>query len=233
MSDHPELQISFVDDTISLDSGGTVRFGRGGDLVIDAHNRNLHRELGEFVFADGQWWIRNIGSSIPIRLWTSDQGTRSVVMSGNAVPLTAATTTIEFEAGRTQYELTAHLEGAAPVRAAQAPAKGAGTTISARDIPLTPTQLQLIVSLAEPSLKNPGKAISVPPSKEAAARLGWTMTKFNSKLKNVCRKYAELGVRGLSSDDYGRATMDRRHRLVEYCIFNGVVTAHDLEVLDA
>ena len=89
----------------------------------------------------------------------------------------------------------------------------------------------LILSLAERVLTNPGAVVSVPPSKEAAARLGWSMTKFNSKLKNVCEKYTKIGVRGLGSDS-GSAAMDRRLRLVEFCIFNKVVTAKDLEVLD-
>jgi len=225
------LRIDFVHRRITLDSMRSMRFGRAGDLVIDEENPNLHRELGEFHFSDGQWWLRNVGRSIPMRLWTSDQSSRSVVMSGSEIPITAPATTIEFEAGKSRYELTAHLESGRESRAGTVPPMDDNRTVSATDVPLTTSQRQLIVSLAEQALKNPGRAISVPPSKEAAARLGWTMTKFNSKLKNVCEKYSQIGVRGLASDD-GGATMDRRLRLVEFCIFNKVVTAFDLHILD-
>lgn len=152
-------------------------------------------------------------------------------MSGSETPLTAEATTIEFEAGRTRYRLVAHLNVQRAARPENTPPMDAHRTISATDVPLTESQLQLIMSLAEPTLKDPGSAISVPPSKEAAARLGWTMTKFNSKLKNVCDKYAQLGVRGLGPDS-DSATMDRRLRLVEFCIFNKVVTIDDLYVLE-
>jgi len=231
MSSHPELQIDFVTRRLTLDFLRTLRFGRAGDLVIDEANMNLHRELGEFVFSDGQWWLRNVGRSIPMRLWTSDQNSRAVVMSGSELPLTAPATTIEFEAGKTRYELVAHLTSGREPRDGTDPPMDDNRTVSATDVPLTKSQRQLIVSLAEEALKNPGRAISVPPSKEAAARLGWTMTKFNSKLKNVCEKYSQIGVRGLSSE-HGSATMDRRQRLVEFCIFNKVVTAYDLQVLE-
>ena len=36
-----------------------------------------------------------------------------------------------------------------------------------------------------------------PSSADAAARLGWTVTKFNRKLDNVCQKLADAGIRGL------------------------------------
>lgn len=222
-----DLTIEFIDSETIIGKEDTMRFGRMADLVIDEDNQHLHRELGEFKFTNGQWWIRNIGRSIPLRLWTSDGNSRSVVMSGSEVPLTSSTTTLEFEAGRFRYELSAHLTTERETTASGSKSD----TIAATDLPLTLTQKQLIVSLAEPALRNPGEAISVPASKEAAARLGWPMTKFNAKLQNVCEKYSKLGVRGLGSTVTG-ATMDRRLRLVEYCVFNKVVSAADLSVLD-
>lgn len=233
MSASTELTVEFVDELIRLAANDTLQFGRGTDgssscLVIDEDNLHLHRSLGEFFFRDGQWWLRNVGRSIPMRLWTSDGSNRSVVMSGSEVSLTAERTIIEFEAGRSRYELSAKVprDNVAEVGLQRS------DTISAVDLELTLMQKQLIVSLAEKALRNPGEAISVPPSKEAAARLGWKMTTFNAKLHNVCEKLTlNLGVRGLSSSSSG-ATMDRRLRLVEYCVLNRVVTADDLDVLD-
>lgn len=221
------ITVDFIGELTTLDSTGTLRFGRDSDLVVDEDNQHLHRELGEFKYLNGQWWLRNIGRSIPLRLWHTEGTARSVVMSGSEVPITAKSTTIEFEAGRFRYELTVHLDNDRVPIATQ----GRSDTISATDLPLTVSQKQLIVSLAARALENPGSAITVPASKEAAARLGWKMTKFNAKLQNVCEKFAALGVQGLSADLGGSNVMDRRLRLVEYCIFNGVVSATDLELL--
>ena len=153
-----------------------------------------------------------------MRLWSGDANSRSVLLSGSEAPLAAEITNVSFEAGRSRYELSAEqsLPQASFVSIAS-------DTITSADLPLTITQKQLIVSLAEPALRNPGVAITVPSSKKAAARLNWSMTKFNAKLQNVCEKYAKIGVQGLGADR-SSTTMDRRLRLVEHCVLNKVVT---------
>ena len=57
----------------------------------------------------------------------------------------------------------------------------------------------------------------------AAQRLGWTITKFNRKLDNVCEKLAKLGVRGLHGDASRLAT-SRKARLVEHALATQLVT---------
>ena len=70
----------------------------------------------------------------------------------------------------------------------------------------------------------------LPTNRQIAARLGWTITKYNRKLDWLCQKYASAGVSGLrgSSDLLAR---DRRVRLVEHALDTGVVTAADLSRL--
>ena len=56
--------------------------------------------------------------------------------------------------------------------------KAGDTTIGATH--LTPDQRRLIVALAEPRLRGDGRAsVVLPSSADAAARLGWTITRFN------------------------------------------------------
>ncbi|MNL64390.1 hypothetical protein D3C87_1886000 [compost metagenome] len=77
-----------------------------------------------------------------------------------------------------------------------------------------------------------GSGIGVIPTSGAAAkRLGWSITRFNRKLDNVCGKFDTLGVRGLRGDSHGYAT-NRRVRLVEYAIASHIVTRADLALLD-
>ena len=65
----------------------------------------------------------------------------------------------------------------------------------------------------------------------AAERLGWTMSRFNRKLDNVCDKLDRLGVRGLRGGP-GKLASNRRARLVEHAVFSRLVTSEDLPLLD-
>ena len=58
---------------------------------------------------------------------------------------------------------------------------------------------------------------AIPSSTDAAKRLGWTNTKFNRKLDNVCEKFERMGVRGLHGDA-DRLAANRRARLLEYAL---------------
>ena len=226
MDDESSLSVVFIESATTLSPTERLRFGRSARLTIDEDNLNLHRELGEFYFTSGQWWLRNIGRALPMRLWSSGGNSRSVLLSGSETPLHAEETFISFEAGRSRYEMSVVQAKAKPKFETTA-----SDTITAADLPLTLSQQQLIVSLAETALRNPVAAMTVPSSKEAAARLNWSMTKFNAKLQNVCEKYSKIGVRGLGADN-SSTTMDRRLRLVEHCVLNKVIVPTDLAVLD-
>jgi hypothetical protein len=99
-------------------------------------------------------------------------------------------------------------------------------------MPLTYDQRLLIIALAEHVLRGDGRgAGAVPSSAEAAQRLGWTITKFNRKLDNVCQKLARIGVRGLHGEA-GALASNRRARLIEYALAARMVGPEDLELLD-
>jgi hypothetical protein len=91
---------------------------------------------------------------------------------------------------------------------------------------------QLMVALAEPMLRREGVSMNELPSSSAAARrLGWTMSKFNRKLDNVCDKLDRMGVQGLRGGA-GKLATNRRARLVEYAVTSHVITRADLPILD-
>ena len=71
----------------------------------------------------------------------------------------------------------------------------------------------------------------IPSSADAARRLGWTITKFNRKLDNVCSKLADAGTRGLHGGP-GKLASNRRARLVEHALSTRLVTEADLALLD-
>jgi hypothetical protein len=110
---------------------------------------------------------------------------------------------------------------------APAPQSGVGTD-SPRRVPLTRSQLLLLLALSEDTLKGAG---ALPTNAAAAARLGWSLTTLNRKLDNVCDKYSRAGVEGLHGSR-GKLATNRRARLVEFVVAAGIVDADQLGLLD-
>ncbi len=97
--------------------------------------------------------------------------------------------------------------------------------LSAGVVALTESQKLLIVVSAEEVLRRSGTgASSIPSSAQAARRLGWSITKFNRKLDNVCDKFDLIGVSGMRGGS-GRLASSRRVKLVEYAVASRLVTA--------
>ena len=150
---------------------------------------------------------------------------------GARLPVVFQDTVIRFSAGQTTYELGLMLENPPFVQAESSVDLGGETTTIGRVV-MTMDQTLLVLALAESALRMQGAGSSnLPSSSEAAARLGWTLTKFNRKLDNVCQKLKKAGVQGLHGE-IDRLASSRRARLVEYAISTGLVTTADLELLD-
>jgi hypothetical protein len=171
-----------------------------------------------------------VGRQLTATVADVDGRVEAYVAPGASIPLVFATTNVRFTAGPTAYELSVrvdqapftspvvhhHLDGDATVGAAQ----------------LTPDQKRLVVALCEPVLLGDGRAsVAVPSLATVAARLGWSSTKLNRKLDNVCQKLSKLGVRGLHGGP-DRLASNRRSRLVEYALAVRLVTRDDLALLD-
>ena len=107
---------------------------------------------------------------------------------------------------------------------------GAGETIALGDILLTDEQRLLLLALAEGTLRDPHTADELPTNRAVARRLGWSITKFNRKLDNLCDRFSKLGVGGLRGSIDQLAT-DRRRRLVEHAIESGLISRHQLDRL--
>jgi hypothetical protein len=158
-------------------------------------------------------------------------GVQAWLSPGARLPLVFETTTIVFSAGPTTYEMTVHAaEPTFRTTRREHDVDGASTI---GDVPLTQSQKLLILALAEPQLRRDGTGMSeIPTSAKAAQRLGWTVTRFNRKLDNVCDKLDRIGVPGMRGGQRTFAT-NRRARLVEHAIASRLVSKSDLALLDA
>lgn len=226
-----DLVVEFLGEEFEVSPSRTFTFGRAGDLSID-DNQHLHRRLGLIDFADGMWWLHNVGSALNIDVVDRNSPSRLSLSPGATMALVFEEAVLRFQAGVTSYEVNVDVPLSPPETTTGGADADEGTpTVTATELQFTPDQLRCILALAEPRLLDPA-VIEVPTNKAAAARLGWKLTKFNRKLDNVCTKIARAGVTGLHGDAGALATK-RRERLVVHAVTANLVTSADLVLLDA
>lgn len=223
------VTVEFAGEYFRIEQGGRFTAGREGDLEID-DNPFLHRNFLEISENVGLWWLSNIGSRLTATVTDGSGGVLAWLAPGARLPLVFERTSVVFSAGPTTYELLVHASEPT-FRATVRESESTGdSTIGA--VPLTESQKLLIVALAEPMLRRDGSGMSeIPTSAAAAARLGWTVTRFNRKLDNVCDKLDRIGVPGMRGGPRSVAT-NRRSRLVEHAITSRLITRDDLLLLD-
>ena len=223
------LTVHFCGETHEIANEGEFVIGREGDLVVD-DNQFLHRRFLVLRRQDAMWSIANVGTQLTATVADAGGHVEAFLAPGSWLPLVFGTTEVCFTAGPTTYSLSIVNDDPPFVDVHVAPAAAGDVTLGATD--LTPDQRRLIVALAEPRLRGDGRtAVVLPTNSEAAARLGWAITRFNRKLDNVCQKLSRLGVRGLHGGP-DRLASNRRTRLVEYAVVTRLVTRDDLVLLD-
>lgn len=203
--------------------------GRDADLVVD-DNRFLHRRFLALGHQHDIWLLSNIGERLTATVADPEGRLEAFLAPGTTLPLVVATTIVRFTAGPTSYEFTIRLSDPAFTMHDINRTEHGDTTVGS--VTFTPDQLRLVLALAEPALRGDGRSRTlIPSSNEAARRLGWTITRFNRKLDNVCQKLASQGIRGLHGEP-GRLASNRRARLVEYALAIRLVTQADLALLE-
>nr|WP_254359733.1 hypothetical protein [Microbacterium hominis] len=224
-----ELTVEFAGEHFVVDPSSTFTVGRDGDLAID-DNLFLHRHFLTIENLEGLWLLSNVGSRLSATVTDSGGRVQAWLAPGARLPLVFASTSVIFSAGPTTYELT--IRSSAPAFRETEPRDFDDDASTIGEVPLTLSQKLMILALAEPVLRREGTGMSeLPTSAQAAARLGWALTKFNRKLDNVCDKLDRIGVPGLRGGVGSYAT-NRRVRLVEHAISARLVSRADLPLLD-
>lgn len=225
----PRLTVEFAGEFFEVDPSAEFVVGREGNLAID-DNRFLHRHLLRLRYVESLWWLENVGSRLSATVTDGSGRIQAWLAPGARIPLVFRAMSVIFSAGSTTYELTLLSDEPTFEESSHLVAEDALSTLG--DVVLTASQKIIIVALAEPMLSREGVAMSdIPTSAAAAQRLGWTVTRFNRKLDNVCEKLTRAGVPGLHGGGRSYAT-NRRARLVEHAIAARIVTRADLPLLD-
>jgi hypothetical protein len=229
------LRVEYCGEVTAIETSDELTFGRAGDLRID-DNRHLHRVLGRFWARGDQWWLSNEGRSISIQIADADSRSNIMVAPGTEVALSFPNAILRFRAGITDYEMTLRVPDREDEEDAEEDGDDAlsddefGDTVGLGDVLLTDEQQLLLLALAEPTLRDPHTKEELPANRAVARRLGWSITKFNRKLDNLCNRFTKLGVGGLRGSIDQLAT-DRRRRLVDHAIESGLISAGQLDRL--
>ena len=226
------VTVDFCGERFTAPEDRPLTIGRSGDVEID-DNPYLHRTFLQVVHDGGLWWLANVGSTITATVADHKGLFQAWLSPGARVPLALERFTVWFTAGPTTYDF--EIEVDTPVFTAVAPDPAAddstGDTTVGR-VSFTPDQKLLIVALCEGFLRRTyAGSGQIPSSADAAARLGWKVTRFNRKLDNVCQKLADAGTRGLHGGP-GKLASNRKARLVEHALSTRLVTEADLALLD-
>jgi len=230
MPDPTVIRVEFAGEWFDPEVDRPFTIGREGDLAVD-DNPYLHRAFLEIAHRDGLWWLTNVGTRLSATLSSAGGAVQSWLSPGASLPLVFAECVVVFTAGPTTYEIGVHTTTAPFAMAASGASAGVGDA-TVMPSQLTALQKALIVALAEPMLRREGVGVSeLPTSTKAAERLGWSMSRFNRKLDNVCDKLDRMGVQGLRGGA-GKLASNRRARLVEYAVSSQLVTRADLGLLD-
>lgn len=231
------LVVDFCGDERDVGNCGSLTFGRSGDLAMD-DDPYLHRLVGEFLAADGHWWLRNRGSRLSITVGERAGSSRIVLGPGAVSVMAPGQYGITFSSGPTRYELDVvveppergeQLDGADAQREGGSLGEILGEhTLEWGRVDLNSDQRRLLVALSTPQLlAAPGTEVAPPTNRSVAISLGWTVTKLNRKLDHLCLKLSRAGVAGLHGDVAALAA-DRRKRLVDHAVAVGLVSASDL-----
>jgi hypothetical protein len=228
----PNLHVDFIGEMRTVEPGEELTFGRQADLRVD-DNRHLHRVLGRFWSRGDVWWLTNEGRAITIQIADADSRSSVQLAPGSEIALSFPNSVLRFRAGITDYELIVHVPDRGADESDEDPFDAdddEGDTIALGDIMLTPEQRLLLLALGESTLRDPHNSDELPTNRAVARRLGWSITKFNRKLDNLCDRFTKLGVGGLRGSIDQLAT-DRRRRLVEHAVESGLITRDQLDRL--
>ena len=221
------LYIEFCGEELAVAPGERLAFGRDADLVVD-DNPYLHRVVGRFDDEGGSWWLRNLGRSVALTVLDARGTSSATVGPGSSAALVHPRFVVAFSAGPSAYELAGTLEDA-DRRLDLDPSgdRGGGATLDWGRVELNADQRALLDVLCEERLRRPADQWApVPSNRAGAARLGWSLAKYNRKLDHLCEKLHRAGVRGLHGD-LGLLAGDRRRLLVDHAVRVGLVGADD------
>jgi hypothetical protein len=216
--------------------GTILTFGRGSacEVRIGADDPTVHRRVGSFHWKGGHWQVHNDGSRCALDV--AIEGGIAARIAAGADPLS-----LPHSAHGTLHILTLHplsLSFATPQALEQAEAEvpvsddiDGATTMGMREmLGLSSQELQMLVALCEPRLRDPRlQSFEVPSTSAVCSRLGISKKRAEDLVDSLSMKLASH-VGGVIGSNDGRA-VTRRHRIAAFALDTRCVTVSDLRHL--
>jgi hypothetical protein len=225
------LYLAFAGTELTLEPGEVLTFGKEADLVIDAGDEYLHRQLGRIAYDGSAWWLTNCGDRIVISVEDANGPSFKQLAPGTRDVLSYGEFFVRFRTRVARYELEGSLaERNQPHEPTSAPDDDTRTGAWG-EVALAPDERRLLAALAESRLEAGRNAqVALPANDVVQERLGIRATTYNRRLDHLCARFADAGVEGLVASD-GRPARDRRHVLVEHALRYGLIGRADLDLL--
>ncbi len=227
-----ELHLFFIDELTVAEPGDVVTFGRSGDIEVDEANQYMHRIVGTFFDQDNVWWLANKSRHGQLTL-VGNTGRLTRLPPEAVSAITEQSGVLRFDAGPTTYELGWTLPGKEPLMPPVVDGEGSLSMVTSQFgiVPLNEEQRMLLAALSEKCiLDTSASTADLPANASVAHRLGWSAKKLDRKLDYLCARLSSEGVRGLRGEK-GFEAIDRRSRLVEHVMSNGMISEADLAAL--
>lgn len=237
----PQLWIGTPEAGIEVPEEGVTVIGRAGDLVVGADNPHMHRRLLTVTPSGADWHLANVGRFIPVAVQTPDERPICQLDPGETTVIAWPEFLLAFAAGEGTYHLDCYAE--LPITGDDPLSTLHGTeTIGVAA--LDDADRMLLAAIAEPILRSPTRDYSLMrKNSEAIERLGWTRPadadgtpeqrkkRFDHRLDNICRTFAEAGVTGVIGGK-GNNASNRRIKVIQYAIEAQLITAEDIDLVD-
>lgn len=204
------IEVCIDDNVVVQRPTTTLTFGRTGHISLD--HEGVPEIVGLLEPGASGWVIKSANDqAIEVKDRCSASSMR--VAPGCSAPLFFDQAAVRFWIGRAKFGFdTRRID-----------------QWSAEPMKLSTEQRQLLVGLARPRLS--GACNRLPRNQDLAREFGWSRSKLNRKLDQICKKFSERGVPGLHGSP-DRLASQRRRILIDHVIELGLITTDDVAQLD-
>jgi len=225
----PTLIVTFEEARYQVTGDEPFTFGRAGTLRIDDTNRELHRVQGVLRYATDTWWLFNHARSTSMVVTHLHSPSFSRVAPASATALPWGACAITFSAGKANYRIEVDDPHRDEPSEPDAHVPIGDATLTSGQLIFNEEQFQLLAVISEPRIAGPISEADLYSNRQIAQRLGWSLTKVNRKLDNLCIKLDKAGIQGLRGDIAGAATQ-RRLNLANFGVESGLITGITFEL---
>ncbi|MBP3087782.1 hypothetical protein EML15_01260 [Corynebacterium sp. sy017] len=173
-----------------------VTVGRGGTFRIGEDDQFLHRELMRFWYEDNTWYMKNVGTKIPVmvRPRTKRVYAGLTMGSGAIYPVPLGGSAVTFSTRERNYEFHFNLVLDKPQFAQPQSTEITGAETMDGNIKMRDEQIELLIALRSRFYDSGADWSDAPSVEELEDKLGWSRKKIETKINHLYKTLEDRGV---------------------------------------